>query len=129
MWQRLRALGFESRVMRPPDHARPRALTSAIAIELRHLRYFLAVFEELHFGRAAERLHMAQPPLSQAIRRLEEELGVQLLQRTSRVVTATEAGRVFADEARKVFAALDHAVLEARRAGGLGAALRIGCIP
>jgi DNA-binding transcriptional LysR family regulator len=101
----------------------------AAAIELRHLRYFLAVYEELHFGRAAERLHMAQPPLSQAIRKLEEELGVQLLQRTSRVVTATEAGRVFADEARKIFSALDRAVLEARRAGGLGAALRIGCIP
>jgi DNA-binding transcriptional LysR family regulator len=105
------------------------ALIPAVAVELRHLRYFLAVFEELHFGRAAERLHMAQPPLSQAIRKLEEELGVQLLQRTSRVVTATEAGRVFAEEARKVFAALDQAVVEARRAGGLGAALRIGCIP
>jgi DNA-binding transcriptional LysR family regulator len=100
-----------------------------VAVELRHLRYFLAVFDELHFGRAAERLHMAQPPLSQAIRKLEEELGVQLLERTSRVVTATEAGRVFAEEARKVFAALDQAVVEARRAGGLGAALRIGCIP
>ena len=104
-------------------------LSSGIAIELRHLRYFLAVFEELHFGRAAERLHMAQPPLSQAIRKLEQELGVQLLARTSRVVTATEPGRVFAEEARKVFAALDHAVLEARLAGGLGTALRIGCIP
>src|SRR5205823_11719348 len=65
----------------------------------------------------------------QAIRKLENELGVQLLQRTSRVVTATEAGRVFAQEARRVFACLDQAVLEARRAGGLGAALRIGCIP
>jgi len=104
-------------------------LSSGIAIELRHLRYFLAVFDELHFGRAAERLHMAQPPLSQAIRKLEQELGVQLLARTSRVVTATEAGRVFAEEARKVFATLDDAVVEARRAGGLGVALRIGCIP
>ena len=104
-------------------------MTRPTAIELRHLRYFLAVFEELHFGRAAERLHMAQPPLSQAIRKLEEELGVQLLHRTSRVVTATEAGRVLADEARKIFDAVDRAVVEARRAGGLGAALRIGCLP
>ena len=114
---------------RNSDVRRADPLSPGIAIELRHLRYFLAVFEELHFGRAAERLHMAQPPLSQAIRKLEQELGVQLLARTSRVVTATEAGRVFAEEARNVFAALDHAVLEARRAGGLQGALRIGCLP
>jgi DNA-binding transcriptional LysR family regulator len=99
------------------------------AIDLRHLRYFLAVSEELHFGRAAERLHIAQPPLSQAIRRLEAELGVQLLHRTSRVVMPTEAGVVFADEARKVLASFERAVTEARRAGGAEAVLRIGCIP
>ncbi|MDX6647141.1 MAG: hypothetical protein QOK40_2868 [Miltoncostaeaceae bacterium] len=101
---------------------------SSIAIELRHLRYFLAVAEELHFSRAAERLHIAQPPLSQAIRRLELELGVRLLERTSRVVSITEAGRVFAEEARRVLAEFDRAVTEARRAGGAGR-LRIGCLP
>jgi DNA-binding transcriptional LysR family regulator len=103
--------------------------TAPISIELRHLRYFLAVSEELHFGRAAERLHIAQPPLSQAIRRLEDELGVQLLHRTSRVVTMTQPGTVFAQEARKALAAVDLAVAEARRASGAGSALRIGCLP
>ncbi len=99
------------------------------AIDLRHLRYFLAVSEELHFGRAAERLHIAQPPLSQAIRKLEAELGVQLLHRTSRVVMQTEAGVVFAEEARKVLGSFERALTEARRAGGAEAVLRIGCIP
>lgn len=99
------------------------------AIDLRHLRYFLAVYEELHFGHAAERLRIAQPPLSQAIRRLEDELGVQLLERTSRVVRPTEAGQAFAAEARKVLSSFERAVVEARRAGGEGAPLRIGCLP
>jgi DNA-binding transcriptional LysR family regulator len=105
----------------------PGERSSHPAIELRHLRYFLAVSEELHFGRAAQRLHIAQPPLSQAIRKLEHELGVSLLRRTSRVVTQTEAGRVFAEEARNVLAAFDRAVAEARKAGGVGTKLRIGC--
>jgi DNA-binding transcriptional LysR family regulator len=99
------------------------------AIELRHLRYFLAVFEELHFGRAAKRLRIAQPPLSQAIRKIESELGVQLFERTSRMVSATAAGSVLATEARKVLAAFDVAVAEARRAGGAASPLRIGCVP
>jgi DNA-binding transcriptional LysR family regulator len=100
-----------------------------IGIELRHLRYYLAVYEELHFGRAAERLHIAQPALSQAVRRLEEELGLRLLNRTSRVVTPTEPGRVFADEARRALAGFDRAVEATLRAGGAGAALRVGCTP
>jgi DNA-binding transcriptional LysR family regulator len=101
---------------------------TAAGIELRHLGYFLAVFDELHFSRAAEALHMAQPPLSQAIRRLEDNLGVQLFERTSRVVSPTEAGRVFAEQARRVLAGLDLAVTAARRAGALETDLRIGCV-
>lgn len=99
------------------------------AIELRHLRYFLAVFEELHFGRAAKRLRIAQPPLSQAIRKIEAELGVQLFERTSRMVSATDAGRALATETRKALAAFDAAVTEARRAGGAASPLRIGVVP
>lgn len=105
-----------------------RILRDASAIELRHLRYFLAVIEELHFGRAADRLAMAQPPLSRAIRRLEESLGVQLLTRSSRSVAPTAAGLVFAEEARRVLADVDRAVSAARHAGGATAELRIGCV-
>jgi DNA-binding transcriptional LysR family regulator len=99
------------------------------AIELRHLRYFLAVYEELHFGRAAARLHMAQPPLSQAIRKLEDALGVKLFDRTSRSVTPTDAGHSLAEGARRVFSSFDLALASARNAGDAALTLRIGCVP
>lgn len=79
-------------------------------IELRHLRYFMMVAEELHFGRAAHRLHMAQPPLSQQIRQLEAKLGFQLFHRTKRSVQLTEAGEVFLTECQKIFWQLEQAV-------------------
>jgi DNA-binding transcriptional LysR family regulator len=85
-------------------------------MELRHLRYFVAVAEERHFGRAAQRLHMAQPPLSQQIRRLETELGAPLLHRTTRRVELAPAGAVLLTRAREILAAVDAATDDARRA-------------
>lgn len=91
--------------------------TAPAPVEVRHLRYFAAVADELHFGRAAERLHMAQSPLSHQIRQLERRLGVVLLDRHHHVVGLTDAGRVFLDEARRLLADLDRAVERTRRAG------------
>jgi DNA-binding transcriptional LysR family regulator len=78
-------------------------------MELRHLRYAIAVAEELNFGRAAERLHMSQPPLSQQIRQIEEELGVQLFERTKRSVKLTPAGETFVAEGRSILKHIDDA--------------------
>ncbi len=85
-------------------------------LETRELRYFAAVAEELHFGRAAERLNMAQPPLSRAIQQLERRLGVLLLNRDRRGVTLTTAGEAMVVEARLVLDAVDAAVRRTRRA-------------
>lgn len=94
-------------------------------VEVRELRYFVAVAEELHFGRAAERLGMAQPPLSRAIREMERRLGVRLLERTTRRVSLTPAGEVLLRDARTALDAVAAAVRRTQQAGQAEPVLRL----
>ena len=87
-------------------------------LELRHLRYFVAVAEELHFARAAERLHLSQPPLSQQIRKMEEVLGYPLFVRTSRSVKLTPAGTALLDRARRTLRNVQRDIEDVRSVGG-----------
>ncbi|RDS85162.1 LysR family transcriptional regulator [Dyella monticola] len=103
-------------------------------MDIRHLRCFLAVAEELHFARAAERLHIEQSPLSRAIKELEESLGVRLFERTTRSTRLTWAGQVLLEDTRRIFAALDQAKVNVKAAangyrGTLRIAVSDGIVP
>lgn len=96
-------------------------------MEIRQLNYFIAVAEERHFGRAAKRLHMAQPPLSQQIRQLEEQLGVRLLDRTTRRVDLTAAGQVLLDRGRRILGEIETLEADVHQVGrGTTGVLRVG---
>ena len=97
-------------------------------MELRQLRYFVVIAEELHFGRAADREHIVQSALSQQLQRLERELGLLLLERTTHHVELTRAGSAFLVEARQILAHVDRAAVTARRAASAAPTLRVGTV-
>src|SRR5215471_3927826 len=99
-------------------------------VDFRQLRYFTAVAEELHFGRAADRLGIAQPPLTQQIQKLERELGCALFARNSRRTALTEAGRELLERTNRLLAGFEDAIEQTRRAGrGETGQLRVGTPP
>lgn len=101
-----------------------------LALDVRRMRYFLAVAEELSFSRAAERLHMAQPPLSYQIQQLERDLGVLLFERTRRGVRLTDAGHLLYDEARRILIQLEQTARMVERVGlGEVGRLSVGFVP
>ncbi len=101
-----------------------------MGVDIRQLRYFVVLGDELHFGRAAAKLHIAQPALSQQIKAVEAELGLRLLERTSRGVTLTDAGARFLTEAQKVVARFDEAVETMQKLkDGTTGSLRVGVFP
>jgi DNA-binding transcriptional LysR family regulator len=106
-------MGSRIRAMRGPGGVRQ----AGRIMELRQLRYFVAVAEDLHFRRAAARLHIAQPAVSEQIRKLESELGVRLLERSTRGVRLTGAGTVFLEDARRILRCAEAARHAARKAG------------
>ena len=127
------------RPWRSPPGSRSRAVAArepgmdwiadlAAGMELRQLRYFVTLAEELHFGRAAEREHIVQSALSQQVQRLERELGVRLLERSTHHVALTAAGVVFLVEARQILAHVDRAAEAARNTASASAPLRVGII-
>ena len=97
-------------------------------MELRQLRYFVTLAEELHFGHAATREHIVQSALSQQLQRLERELGVRLLERTTHHVRLTQAGAAFLVEARQILAQVDRAATVARDAVRATPSLRVGVV-
>src|ERR1700733_7479949 len=108
----------------------PKAVAGApLAIELRHLRYFVALADAGSFTRAAEQMFIAQPTLSQQIRRLEEIVGSQLLQRRREGLQLTKAGTVLLDASRTVLSLVDHEVNRTRQAAGLGRQCLRGVVP